>query len=230
MQILTHDDLEDIANRTLTNYQSPNPWRFQQVDILGLLTKHLNLNVRYELLSEDGSILGLTTFEDMDIEIWSFGVPMYLRFMKGTVLIDKRLRTKEQHGRHRFTLAHEGAHHILSQMYPDYEMSCANRPDKHFRALRTIDDWMEWQADTLASCLLMPEALLELAMQVFCDCTYLEKVHPILYREKYNTIRAMSEFLGVSRAALCMRLKRLGFLGHYDFKNPTAFMHIAAEG
>jgi hypothetical protein len=155
MQILTHNDLEDLANRTLTNFLAPQDGDSATIDNQGLLTKHLGLNVRYELLSEDGSILGLTTFEDMDIEIWTYGIPVYRRYMKGTVLVDKRLLTNAQTGRRRFTLAHWGAHQLLSRLFSRIRsVFCKSTGTNGIaHSHRGVDDWMEWQADTLASAL-----------------------------------------------------------------------------
>lgn len=229
MVMLSYKNIERIANETLEDYLGAELNRFKPINIKGLVTEYLGLSLRYRTLSENGHILGLTTFEDVDVEIWDYKFPNFVFFKKGTVLIDWSLTDKKMVGRHNFTLSHEGAHQLLAKLYPEIDLLYTAAKVKSYRELRTNADWQEWQADNLASALLMPQPLLEHAAHTFFNRGHIEELHPIINRELYEKFKDMSLFLGVSKRALAIRMKKIGLLGNFHFDYPTAFMDIRME-
>ena len=83
------------------------------------------------------------------------------------------------------------------------------------KVLKTENDFKEWQANVVASCLLLRPPLVEWAMFTF---TRKEKITVFgeyqLYRQDRYQLRMMAEFLGVSISCLLYRLDRLGMLDH----------------
>ena len=92
-----------------------------------------------------------------------------------------------------------------------------------------IRDWDEWQADNLASALLLPSEIVLGAIQKFnleCGIDILNKI----YRPKeYELFCKMTQFLGVSKQAMSIRLKRLGLLKKDYLQNPYALADIEME-
>ena len=72
-------------------------------------------------------------------------------------------------------------------------------------------DWEEWQANVLASAILLPKDLLEQALDLFgmgSQVSVIEKTYtPYIYRK----FAAMAAFLGVSKTTLAIRIRELGF-------------------
>ena len=85
--------------------------------------------------------------------------------------------------------------------------------------LKTENDFKEWQANVVASCLLLRPPLVEWAMFTF---TRKEKITVFgeyqLYRQDRYQLRMMAEYLGVSISCLLYRLDRLEMLDRKPFK------------
>ena len=227
MQMLSYANIEEIANKTLNQYLGNECRRFKPINIQGLITDYLGLSLEYKKLSKNGSILGVTTFADVSIEVWDNDVANFECFPGSTVIIEKSLKNDKMIGRKNFTISHEGAHQLLERLFPDVNVEiCENVKMREYRTLQTNDDWKEWQADALASALLMPADLVEYAMSVFCGKTYIEKLHPVISRDIFSQFSAMSAFLQVSKTALAIRMKRLKFLGVFDFDKTNKFMDV----
>lgn len=68
LMILSREDLEDLAQTVLSDFQGV-PVKVGPIDIDRLATEYLGLVVQYEDLSEDQSILGVTTYAPC--EVWT---------------------------------------------------------------------------------------------------------------------------------------------------------------
>ena len=122
MRYLTRADLERIAQRVLCAYwklpeAQETPYR---VDPTLLAKRLLGLKVRYRHLSEDGELMGLTSYGELELllpDADHYG----LCLLDGrTVLIEEDLLyLPTGPGRRNFTLSHECAHHILRLLYPE---------------------------------------------------------------------------------------------------------------
>ena len=83
---------------------------------------------------------------------------------------------------------------------------------RHPHLLQTREDWHEWQANALGSALLMPAGRLEQAIHE------LHRESLIVFHGRFPTMRSrlIIEHLcfrfSVSRSALTMRLRQLGFI------------------
>lgn len=227
MQMLSYANIEEIANETLNQYLGNECRSFKPINIQGLITDYLGLSLEYKKLSKNGTVLGVTTFAEVNIEVWDDDVPSFECFPGNTVIIEKSLKNDKMLGRKNFTISHEGAHQLLERLFPDVNVEiCENVKMREYRTLQTNDDWKEWQADALASALLMPADLVEYAMSVFCGKTYIEKLHPVVSRDIFSQFSAMSAFLQVSKTALAIRMKRLKLLGVFDFDKTNKFMDV----
>lgn len=161
--ILSKAQLERIAGQYVQAYHTAvdpvgcriNPAQFAQ--------KTLNIKVQYEWLSNNGCYLGMAVFHDNTL------IPVYvpekntvkpLRVAKDTILIDHSMQEEcKRHGE-QFTILHECAHQLLHWGYYRHQdtVPCrreAVQPSFCPRVWTDVDR-MEWQANYLASALLMP--------------------------------------------------------------------------
>lgn len=139
---------------------------------------------------------------------------------------------------HLFTIAHEFGHILLhtdtglnQKDYDEMENSKFN-PDTDKRELTNGKNWIEWQANQFAACLLMPSdaVLLRLIMwqlsngiskpgKVFLDN------QPCNKADYTNMITTLSQFFNISKAMMKYRMENLGLI-RYCKNNPIDWRNI----
>lgn len=233
MYILSKQDIENIATLILKEYYPENLSAPIPLNTTELLEEHLGLSVKRKYIgSLESGILGLIVMSD-DVEIPSYDNmyrPTILQETYGTVLISQHLTGKDKSARRRYTEAHEGAHFILHRNYYNKRtQSIFNRRDKSlsYIACRKMEiykqtanndiDWMEWQADTLAAALLMPQKAFTLfAKAVFYKYGifngYILVDHSTDKVSAYNIIKEIAEKFHVSHRATQIRMLHLGLI------------------
>ena len=161
--ILSRNDIEKIAGKILVIYNEayiPEKHLFYQV-VPEDLAEVLGLEIDYQILSLDGTILGVTAPDEQYVSVYDNEQECCYYLDGNTILIDTRLcASPKTIGRKNYTLAHEIAHQILYKAFPDAygparRLMCDYRRTPESR--RKIIDWTEWQADALAAALLMPK-------------------------------------------------------------------------
>ena len=120
---LSRTDLSHIAGRYIEQYynffgiskDAPEP-----IDPERLASSVLGLNVKMLPLCSDGSVLGLTVFQKCGFTVTlGDGTKLVEVFMPKDVVIDSALAADSCTGCRNFTIAHEAAHHILADQFPN---------------------------------------------------------------------------------------------------------------
>ena len=221
--ILSYENIEHIAAGVAKDFCCAihAGEKKYEINIDRLAKAYLGLEVSYRTLSDDGSVLGVTAYRDAEYAVNAGDVMKIIPLKSNQVLLDRSLAVFSDNvagtRKRRFTLAHECAHQILFQLEDQegsaacrkpYALCMARRP----RLLRTREDWREWQANALGSALIMPADRLEQAIR---------ELHwelPLVFHDGYPTIRSklliehLCSRFSVSRAALTIRLRLLGFI------------------
>lgn len=150
--------------------------------------------------------------------------PILGRIIFQTLEIHIFKQSEPHRGRERFTLAHELAHHLLnhstymSREYCDESDICINRQNGH--AGSDISR-MEFQANYLAACLLMPKTdFLKDFKKIIQSLNIADKGFGALYvdnqlcnRQNYAMVtNQLMQKYGVSRSAIAIRLEGFGLL------------------
>jgi len=235
MRNLSYKDIEEIAEQVFALYKDLPEVKDRpvyRVEPELLLEKLLGLKTRYFHMTLDSSVLGLTSYGDIEL-FFNNGLEENSYRLDGkTVLIESDLNDDYHKGRRNFTIMHEGAHHILRITYPnDYE---SVPPTVHYHKAnqnnsKKIADWEEWQADTLASALLMPKEVVRDGM-LLVD---LPESIPLLSKAcpggVYKKFCILADFLGVSKKALAIRLKQLGVVAKEFIYSPYEVIDIDKE-
>ena len=120
---LSRADLSRIAGKYIDQYytrfgiskDAPEP-----IDPERLASAVLGLNVKMLPLCSDGSVLGLTVFQRCGFTVTlGDGTKLVEIFMPKDVVIDSALAADSCTGCRNFTIAHEAAHHILADLFPN---------------------------------------------------------------------------------------------------------------
>ena len=211
---LSRADLSRIAGKYIDQYytrfriskDAPEP-----IDPERLASAVLGLNVKMLPLCSDGSILGLTVFQRCGFTVTlGDGTKLVEIFMPRDVVIDSALAADRCTGCRNFTIAHEAAHHILADLFPnDYGKAVKCRGHIAYRERNGQPSWEEWQANTLAAELLMPTFLVNAEIERAALCL----PNGILYKSasdpNYEKILEMAARMGVSWSAIRIRLQQM---------------------
>jgi len=218
---LSYNDVENIAIAELYRFMSP------AIDVKGIrpiligtfAASYLKLHIKYTRLSDFERVLGITTYADTDIVLNRYCRKETIYVPEKTILLDERLsppnvwnKYDDMAKQRQFTIAHECAHQILYRRMPEDERKAFDKKYSKrtmtIQEMITVEDWLEWQANALASALIMPKKYIDLLLgnrQLLLFGNRMNKSDNLIFRNIGNR-------LGVSKTALILRLKKLGYL------------------
>ena len=217
---LSKVQIENSTIDLLMEYNSQLLKEPTAIPIEDIIENHLEISLEYQLLSEkEEDILGVTIFTSGKLPIYD---------SETGCIIDERLALDtSKEARFRFTCAHEAAHwHLHSYVYilRERQASLFEQADKYVAcAARDVDakprvysnswterDRLEWQADYMASNLLMPSAPFRSAyadISLRLSTPELSNKTELLHR---LVIENISKLFQVSKQAAHYRSKSLG--------------------
>lgn len=212
---ISKEKLELRAEKLLATYRgglhldSPAP-----LDIESFAEYHLDATLDYHRLSEDGSILGMSIFQDLSAPVLdSRGRAIDVMFSAQTIVIDYDALSDSPESRMRFTVAHECAHLILHQhiYYRDPTMKCSS--NNSYRPFTTttegVDseafDRAEFQANYLGAALLMPRTPFKQAFRAQVPGSW----YDLSSWKKKDVIRELASTFETSLHATALRVKSL---------------------
>ena len=216
-------EIEELAQRVLRAYRRLPCFYGKTVfntDPAILAEQLLHLSIHYDCLSTKKVLLGLTAFEETDVNL------IVSEWQKKTIYLDGKTMYIEEalkkpgasRGRLNFTIGHEDSHHILKLAFPNMYAGCNVMAARCVYARGNKDRQPdEILADKLTAELLMPQDAIE-----YCLYTYgfhgkirVAFERELLDKEKQLFIYMMN-YLGVSKTALLKRLVDLGYTMEID--------------
>jgi Zn-dependent peptidase ImmA (M78 family) len=240
--VLSKEDIEAHANKVISDYDNTLLYQPRAVPIEDIIERYFKLDMEYKTLDKDGSILGMTVFNNGYLDVYNKeqGIEEKIKVSKGTIIIDDSLIEDEKllH-RYRFTCSHEVSHWILHKnkydtviegqmnLFGNYSqdvaVKCLNRSiesafgDKE-ACFKDDDDWLEWQADYMGAALLLPKRPFLLEYKRIMEI--IDARMPYLYldnqpcniREYYIVINRLVNVFNVSKKAVHVRLTKLNLL------------------
>ena len=174
---LSKNQLETYGERVLRDFSPEVLLKPQPMDIDRLITHYMGFTLEYQYLSHNQVYLGITVFEDTEalpVYVPELDQAKFLSVKKNTIIIEGTLADNPSFiHRERFTEGHEASHGLI---HPEYYQRKAQIASLHdycggiyskpaFPDLSGVDTdgkrlkgeaWLEWQANYLASVLLMP--------------------------------------------------------------------------
>lgn len=237
--VLSKEDIEYIAGIILDDYKPSLLSNPSALDVEHLSECYAGLEVDYKDLTHNRSILGMIVFNDGYVPVYDAerNKAERLAVEEGTILIDSSLLEDDQRRRGRFTHCHEVAHWFLHRHKYLVDKNQLNlfdlMPEEGMTAIKcrttdiestgrkqlvSDDDWMEWQADYLASALLMPQEPFIKVFQNYIELLGLEDryeemtafINTDIYTD--GVIKYVAEMFDVSLIAAKIRLKNLGLI------------------
>ncbi len=234
--VLSRENIEEIAQDILKDFSPKNLDNPTYLSTRSFLCDYLGLRVKYEYIGmPKKEILGLVVMDDIALIPSCDGVhrPKALEETYGTVLIHSKLNEICKFPRKRFTEMHEAAHFLLHKEYFERALLPKRKQRFSYIACRTVEsfshrpksatEWMEWQADSLAAALLMPQNAFynctkEMIRKIACDELESDKLPYTGTRHIYKIIASIAEIFGVSFRAAEIRMQQLKLIGKRNFR------------
>lgn len=233
---LSRNDIEQIGNRVNRAYFRLPDLRGQEIKRIEperLASEVCGLSLNRFHLSNDNSILGMTSFGEVDVEVTDDECAPFFYHLDGkTILVESDLAKREdQRGRYHFTIMHEVAHQVLKMLFPREYAAPYYRVHYclAFRRRGCGVDWEEWRADNLASVLLLPADLVIRTAFDFGFEAGIKVLNRVFFPREYERFAMMAEQLGASKQALAIRMKQLGLLEREYLKDAYALVNVVKE-
>ena len=179
-----------------------------QTDVEYIIENKLNISLQYLKLDTTQNLLGMTIMNPMKVKYLDENLQIVEGiFDRNTILINEFLATQEnQEHRLYFTLAHEIGHWYLQRKdaYVDSGQQSLFGDDTvksnlnlKRKKLVTEEDWLEWQANYFASCILMPKRM------------FANEYIKLQNRGIFEIISELSKTFNVSEEAVTYRIKEI---------------------
>ena len=197
MIIGTKVEFENLADYILRDYLGSEYESYKPFDVNAFAKDYLKLDISYCEFNPEDNIEG--------------------KRIGNQIQLDQRLNEPTRVGERNFTVAHECGHDLINWQDPNYvpDQTINYRIRSQRKELKTENDFREWQANVVASCLLLRPCLVDWTMFTFARK---EKITVFggytIHRIDRYIIRMMAQYLGVSQECLRYRLDRLGYLDH----------------
>lgn len=197
MIIGTKTEFENLADYILRDYLGSEYDSYSPLNVDAFAKDYLKLDISYCQFDPNEHIEGMRTGQQ--------------------IILDKRLSEPARLGERNFTIAHECGHDLINWQDPDYipHQIINYRIRSHHKMLKTENDFKEWQANVVASCLLLRPNLVGWTLYTFAKKEKITVYDTnILFRADRTILRMMAQYLGVSQECLFYRLDRLDMLEH----------------
>lgn len=197
MIIGTKTEFENLADYILRDYLGSEYDSYSPLNVDAFAKDYLKLDISYCQFDPNEHIEGMRTGQQ--------------------IILDKRLSEPARLGERNFTIAHECGHDLINWQDPDYipHQIINYRIRSHHKKLKTENDFKEWQANVVASCLLLRPNLVGWTLYTFAKKEKITVYDTnILFRADRTILRMMAQYLGVSQECLFYRLDRLKMLEH----------------
>lgn len=215
---LSKAKIEEYAYEFLLENSPESLTKAMQTDIEYIVENKLKINLQYLKLDYNKNLLGMTIMNPMKVKYLDENSQIVEEiFDRNTILINEFLATeKNQEHRLYFTLAHEIGHWYLQRKdaYIDSGQqnlfgqeaikSSINRFIDNIdifkfkrKKLVTEEDWLEWQANFFAACILMPKKMFTNEYLKLQEKNILER------------ISSLSRIFNVSEEATIYRIKEI---------------------
>ena len=164
------DEIESLCQAMIQDFfRSRHNTSGLCVDIEAFVTDYLGLQIVYESFAEqDPGRIGFLSDGNRPLWVWRDGWKRPVMFPEDTVVIDRFLLNPKENARRRFTIAHEGSHHMMNrhipiQANPTAAFHSEFDSDKEYtpELLKDMMSLNECLTNRAAACFLMPGFLVD---------------------------------------------------------------------
>ena len=228
----TNDEIESLCEAMIKDFfKSRHYTNVLCVDIEGFVEEYLGIPIVYETFAEaDPGRIGFLADGKRPLSVRREGMTQQVVFPQRTAVIERCLLSPKESARKRFTIAHEGAHDVISRHIPAQASPAAAfhsefdsemiSPKEMLKEMLSVNESFTNRA---AACFLMPGFLVERALKRYNGS---KKViiyeGGVLAQDQKFLIQRMADAMGVSYSAFRIRLMELD---QYDVRPVEEYLH-----
>ena len=228
----SNDEIESLCQAMIKDYfRSRHNTSGLCVDIESFVTDYLGLQIVYESFAEqDPGRIGFLSDGIRPLWVWRDGWKTPVVFPEDTIVIERCLLAPQENARRRFTIAHEGSHHMMNRHIPLQANPAAafhsefNRENDYtpemLKDMMTVNECFTNRA---AACFLMPAFLVERVLKRY------NRGKPViiydsgvLSQDQKLLIQKMANAMGTSYTAFFHRLRELSL---FDVRPVEEYIH-----
>lgn len=220
----SYEELENLCEAMIKDFFRQKGYtNVLCVDIEAFVTEYLGTPVVYETFAEeDPGKIGFLSDGARPLLVRRGSITTEVVFPPDTIVIDAFLLHEQESARKRFTIAHEGAHHLLGRHVPvqtNFAAAFHNEYDNEQaytkEALREMLSINESFANRGGACFLMPQFLVLRALARFnASKPVIVYEGKVLAQSQKLLVQRMADAMGVSYTAFFNRLRELRMFEH----------------
>ena len=220
-QFPTKKEIASFANKLLNDYCRKFNKNINGIDFDEFIYNYLKIDIKYQKLSKDKSILGATIKEDGFIETISYNsVLKIIPTKRGDIFIDSEACGCPQ--RELFTIFHE-IKHLLLDLDKDLKVDKIIDEEQIISGsfkVKTNYGWAEYFANYFAACIILSQRRLK-KLYFEKHERYITNYHTNLNGKNISflktIIREISEETGASQSSIAIRLKEIKLISDCAF-------------
>jgi len=224
--IITKDNLDITATNFLNKYYPEALKHPQKIDTTKLANK-MGLRIIKKHISSDRTIFGQIYFKNCDATFWNNNNnPICEKVSSDTIVIEPDIFYLRNIGSINHTIVHECVHkeyHYNKFVFDSLcgkDLKSVNCLVSENQNITKAYSYMEWQANSLASHILMPKDTFSIIASELINEYSTESGTNDLTTILPKTIDSLAEFFGVSKISAKIRLIEIGYesaVGIYDY-------------
>ena len=226
------DEIESLCQAMIQDFfRSRHNTNGLCVDIEAFVTDYLGLQIVYESFAEqDPGRIGFLSDGIRPLLVWRDGWKSPVVFPEDTMVIESALLNPKENARRRFTIAHEGSHHMMNRHIPIQANPAAafhsefdRENDYTPEMLKEMLTLNECFTNRAAACFLMPGFLVDRVLRRYNrgkPVTIYES--GILSQDQKLLIQKMANVMGTSYTAFYHRLRELNL---FDVRPVEEYIH-----
>ena len=215
----SYDEIESLCQAMIRDFfRSRHNTSGLCVDIEAFVKDYLGLQIVYESFAEqDPGRIGFLSDGIRPLLVWRDGWKRPVVFPEDTMVIESALLNPKENARRRFTIAHEGSHHMMIRHIPIQSNPTAafhsefDRENEYTpEMLKDMLTLNECYTNRAAACFLMPGFLVDRVIKRYNrgrPVTIYES--GILSQDQKLLIQKMADAMGASYTAFYHRLREL---------------------
>ncbi|GAB6152013.1 hypothetical protein JCM17380_07630 [Desulfosporosinus burensis] len=239
--VMSAKEMDELAELLIMDYKPTLIKEPQPINYEHFLELYLGVNLRYTDITANATILGMIAFDDGRVQVYDneLGCETSIEITEGTVMIDNHLLASDKIGRLRFTALHEGGGHwwchrgvyarnkgqlsldFIDNQHQHSVIKCRVNSVENFAYRRhtTSEDWMEYQADYMASAIAMPKTPFKVMAEQLLNQAGIRNKRIVVGEDAETDLFARRDFpllvanvFEVSRQAAEIKLKNFGYI------------------
>ena len=239
--VMSAKEMDGLAELLINDYKPALIKEPQPINYEHFLELYLEVNLQYTDITADETILGMIAFDDGKVQVYDseLGSEKSIEITEGSVILDNHLLASDKVGRLRFTALHEGGGHwwchrgvysknkgqlsldFIDNQHKQSIIKCRVNSVENFAYRRhtTSEDWMEYQADYMASAIAMPKTPFKVVAEQILNRAGIRNKRIVIGEDGETDLFAKRDFplfiadiFGVSRQAAEIKLKNFGYI------------------